>query len=144
MANELSAKEQRMNYAILIRSAALVAALVAALGTGSVLAQTKPADIGTTPPTVTDVGPPAVVTDVGPAPAQERDSLGAIVLENSLVRAQRQSAFERASSRTGVASVGRGVLRATARAQREADMAQARENEAAELYRRGAAGLIEK
>jgi len=129
-----------MNYAILIRGAALVAAL----GAGSVLAQTKPADTGTSPPAVTDVGPLAVVTDVGPAPAQERDSLGAIVLENSLVRAQRQNAFERASSHTGVASVGRGVLRATVNAQREADLAQAREDQAAELYRRGAGGLIQK
>ena len=120
-----------MNYAILIRGAALVAAL----GAGSVLAQTKPADTGTRP---------ATATDVGPAPAQERDSLGAIVLENSLVRAQRQNAFERASSRTGVASVGRGVLRATAKAQREADMAQAREDQAAELYRRGAGALTDK
>ena len=57
------------------------------------------------------------MTDVGPAPAEERASPGAIVLENSLVRAQRESAFERLASRTGVASVGRGVLRATARAQ---------------------------
>lgn len=129
-----------MNYAILIRGAALVAAL----GAGSVLAQTKPADTGTTPPAVTDVGPAPVVTDVGPAPAQERDSLGAIVLENSLVRAQRQNAFERASSRTGVASVGRGVLRATAKAQRETDMAQAREDHAAELYRRGAGALTDR
>ena len=129
-----------MNYAILVRSAALVAAV----GAGSVLAQTRPADIGTSPPTATDAGPPAVVTDVGPAPAQERDSLGAIVLENSLVRAQSQHAFERASSRTGVGSVGRGVLRATAKAQREADMAQAREDGAAELYRRGAGALTQK
>jgi hypothetical protein len=129
-----------MNYAILIRGTALVAAL----GAGSVLAQTKPADTGITPPAVTDVGPAPVVTDVGPAPAQERDSLGAIVLENSLVRAQRQNAFERASSRTGVTSVGRGVLRATAKAKSEADMAQAREDEAAELYRRGAGALTDK
>jgi hypothetical protein len=129
-----------MNYANLIRGAALVAAL----GAGGVLAQTKPADAGTTPPTATDAGPAPVMTDVGPAPAQERSSLGAIVLENSLVRAQRQNAFERASSRTGVSSVGRGVLRATAKAQREADLAQAREDEAVELYRRGAGSLTDK
>ncbi|HXD43299.1 MAG TPA: hypothetical protein VN649_22230 [Ramlibacter sp.] len=116
-----------MNYAILIRGAAFAAAL----GAGSVLAQTKPpVDPGTTPPAATDVGPSPVVTDVGPAPAQERDSMGAIVLGDSLVRAQRQSAFERASVRTGVASVGRGVMRATAKALREADLAQARENAA--------------
>ena len=122
-----------MNYAILIRGAAIAAAL----GAGSVLAQTRPApsDSGLEPP---------VVTDAGPAPAQSRDSLGAIVLENSMVRAQRQNAFERASARTGVGSVGRGVLRATARAQRDADLAQARQDEAAELYRHGAGGLTEK
>jgi hypothetical protein len=134
-------KEHRMNYAILIRGAALVAAL----GAGSVLAQTRPADTGSAPPTVTDVGPaPPVISDVGPPPAQERSSLGAIVLENSLVRAQRQNAFERAAARTGVTSVGRGVLRATAKAQREADLAQAREDEAVELYRRGAGSLTDK
>jgi hypothetical protein len=138
MVDELLAKERRMNYAIPIG----VAALAAALGAGSVLAQAKPAD-GGTPPAATDIGPAPVVSDVGPAPAQERSSLGAIVLENSLVRAQRQNAFERASSRTGVASVARGVLRATAKAKREADLAQARENEAAELYRRGAGALTD-
>jgi hypothetical protein len=122
-----------MKYPILMRGLALAAAL----GAGTVLAQTRPS--------TTDSGlPPPVVTDAGPAPAQERDSLGAIILENSLVRAQRQNAFERASSRTGVASVGRGAARATRQAQREADLAQAREDEALELYRRGSGGLIEK
>jgi hypothetical protein len=129
-----------MKYAILIRGAALVAAL----GAGSVLAQTRPAAPHTTPSAVPDVGPAPVVSDVGPAPPQERSSLGAIVLENSPVRAQRENAFQRASSRTGVATVGRGVVRATAKSQREADLAQAREAEAVELYRRGAGGLIEK
>ena len=123
-----------MKYPILLMHGI---ALAAALGAGSVLAQTPPAapDSGTQPP---------VVTDVGPAPAQERNSLGAIVLGDSLVRAQRENAFERASSRTGIASVGRGALRATMKAQREADLAQSREEEAIELNRRGAAGLIEK
>lgn len=122
-----------MKYPILMRCAALAAAL----GAGSVLAQTTPSttDGGIVSP---------VVTDVGPAPAQERESLGAIILENSLVRAQRRNAFERASSRTGVASVGRGVLRATLQAQRKAELAQAREDEAVEMYRRGAGGLTEK
>jgi hypothetical protein len=122
-----------MKYPILMHGIALAAAL----GAGGVLAQTRPAapDSGSQPP---------VVTDVGPAPAQERESLGAIVLGNSLVRAQRENAFERASSRTGIASVGRGALRATMKAQREADLAQAREEEAIEFNRRGAAGLIEK
>ncbi len=122
-----------MKYPILIRGVALAAAL----GTCGAFAQTRPSttDSGVSPP---------VLTDTGPAPAQERDSIGAVVLENSLVQAQRRNAFERASTRTGVASVGRGVLRATMRAQRESELAQAREDEAAELYRRGAAGLVEK
>lgn len=89
-----------------------IAALAAALGTGGVLAQTAP-----------------VMTDVGPAPAEDRASTGAIVLENSLVRAQRENAFQRFASRTGVGSVGRGVLRATLRAQREADLAQIRKGD---------------
>jgi hypothetical protein len=124
-----------MKYPILMRGAALAAAL----GMCGAFAQTRPA------PTDSGKGvAPPVVTDVGPAPAQERESLGAIVLHDSMVRAQRQSLFERAASRTGVASVGRGVLRATMKAQREADMAQAREEEAVEMYRRGAGALTEK
>jgi hypothetical protein len=122
-----------MKYPILMHGVAMAAAL----GAGCVLAQTRPA-------APESGSPPAVVTDTGPAPAHERDSLGAIVLGNSLVRAQRENAFERASSRTGVASVGRSAMRATMKAQREADLAQAREQEAIEFNRRGAAGLIEK
>ena len=122
-----------MKYPILVRGIALAAAL----GAGGLLAQTRPA--------VPDNGPmPAVVTDAGPAPAQERESLGAIVLGNSLVRAQHQHAFEQDAARTGIASVGRAVLRATKQAQTQAELARAREDEAVELDRRGAAGLIEK
>lgn len=88
-----------------------IAALAAVLGTGGVLAQTQS---------------PPVMTDVAPLPAEERSSTGAIVLENSLVRAQRDNAFQRSASQTGVATVGRGVLRATLKAQAEADLAQAR------------------
>jgi hypothetical protein len=121
-----------MNYPILMRGAALAAAL----GVCGAAAQTRPAP--------TDSGlPPPVLTDVGPAPAQERESLGAIVLHDSMVQAQRERAFEHSSNRTGVASVGRSVLRATMEAKREADLAQAREAEAAEQIRRGA-GVIER
>lgn len=120
-----------MKHPILMRGVALAAAL----GAGSVLAQTRPAEeSGSTQA--------PVVTDAGPAPAQERESSGAIILENSMVRAQRELAFQQSAARTGVATVGRGVLRATERARREAELAQAREREAAELYRRGAGGLI--
>jgi hypothetical protein len=81
------------------------------------------------------------VTDVVPPPAEERDSTGAVVLENSLVRAQRNKAFAESSARTGVASVGRGVLRATERAQSKADLASARATEAADFQQRGAGAL---
>ena len=85
-----------------------------------------------------------LTTDVGPPPAEERSSTGAIVLENSLVRAQRDNAFQQSASQTGVTSVGRGVLRATSKAQAEADLAKTREAEAVDLRYRGAGTLIEK
>lgn len=108
-----------MKYACLMRTA--IAA--AALGVGCVLAQT------TAP----------VVTDVAPLPAEERSSTGAIVLENSMVRAQRDNAFHRAASRNGVASVGRRVLRATMEAaQPQGELAQAHEPRPIELYKPGA------
>ena len=106
-------------------------ALAVAVGTGAVLAQTT----STTPDVATDVGPP---------PAEERSSTGVIVLENSLVRAQRDNAFQRSASQTGVTSVGRGVLRATSKAKTEADLAKMREAEAVDLRYRGAGILIEK
>lgn len=113
--------------------------LAATLGAGGVLAQTAPS------PTPTPaVQAPPVMSDVGPPPAEDRASAGAIVLENSLVRAQRDSAFERSASRSGVATVGRGVVRSTMRAKTEADLAQAREAEITELKGRGAGSLTEK
>lgn len=104
-----------------------IAALAAIMGTGTVLAQTA-----------------TVLTDVGPPPAEDRSSAGAIVLENSLVRAQRDNAFQRSASRTGVTSVGRGVLRATLKAKTEADLAQSREADAVNLQGRGAGSLTPK
>jgi hypothetical protein len=113
-----------MRYALSIRTAAVGAALAA----GCALAQT----------------PAPAVTDVGPPPAEERGSTGAVVLQNSLVRAQREDAFQKSSTQTGVGSVGRGVLRATMKAQAQADLAHAREAEAADLYNRGAGALTPK
>jgi hypothetical protein len=112
----------------------LCIALAATLAGGSVLAQTTPSQ---SVPAQTA----PVMTDVGPAPAEDRASTGAVVLENSLVRAQRENAFERSASRTGVATIGRGAVRATMRSQTEADLAQARLNQALELQGRGAASL---
>jgi hypothetical protein len=120
-----------MKYPIAMQAAVLAAVL----GAGSTLAQTVPAERAT--PGKAD----AVVTDVGPAPAEDRSSTGAIVLQNSPVRAQRESGFERAAAHTGVASIGRGVLRATMRAQKDADTAQAREDDALNFYRHGAGAL---
>lgn len=84
------------------------------------------------------------ITDTGPPPAEERNSTGAVVLENSPVRAQRNQAAAESSKRTGVATVGRGVLRATKRAQVKAELASVRAADAADFYQRGAGNLIEK
>lgn len=63
--------------------------LAAALGVPAVLAQTT---AQTTSPT------PRVMTDVEPLPASERESIGAVILEDSPVLAQRE-AFERLAAR---------------------------------------------
>ena len=121
-----------MKYPNLMRMAALAAVLAA----GAVSAQT-------TAPTTVEA--PAVVTDVGPAPAHERNSIGAIVLEESPVRAQRDRDFEqRPAPRARARTVGREVLRSTTKAKTRAELQEAREAEAAELYRRGAAGQVKK
>jgi hypothetical protein len=111
-----------------------LALIAAALGAGGIFAQNA------TPPAPTDPAP--VVSDVGPPPASERNSMGAIVLDDSL-RPQRDRDFEEDSSRTGVASVGRRELRERMRAQAQAELAQARAAEAAELRQRGAGALTE-
>lgn len=123
-----------MNNPILLR-AALVAAT---LGAGSVLAQAVPSPS----PVPTSASP--VVSDVDPRPAEDRSSVGAVVLEHSMVRAQREHAFEQSARRTGVASIGSGVLRATMQKQTEADLAALRLNEALEFHIRGAASLDER
>ena len=123
-----------MNYPTSMR----LALVAATLGAGVAFAQTSQA------PAPAPNDPSPVVSDVGPAPAHERHSMGAIVLDESLVRAQRDRDFERDSSRTGVASVGRGAVRETMKSKAQAELAQAREAEAAELYQRGAAGMIKQ
>jgi hypothetical protein len=128
MGVETKAKEHPMKYAYLKRTA--IAA--AALGAGCVLAQTNA-------PVVTDFARTSapVVSDVAPLPAEERSSTGAIVLENSMVRAQKNNAFQRAAARNGVASVGRRVLRATMDAQPQGELAQAREPQPIDLFQPG-------
>lgn len=71
--------------------------------------------------------------------------MGAIVLEESPVRAQRDRDFEQGTAPKPRASkVGREILRSTTKAKARAELKQAREAEAVELYRRGAAGQIKK
>ena len=115
-----------MKYAYLKRCA--IAA--AALGAGCVFAQTSA-------PVITDYARTAapVVSDAAPLPAEDRESTGAIVLHNSMVRAQRDNAFHRAAARNGVASVGQRVLRATMEAQPQGELAQVGEPQPIELYR---------
>lgn len=122
-----------MKHPILLRAAVVAAAL----GAGSVLAQTVPSPSPSPAPTITS----PVVSDVGPRPAEDRSSVGAVVLEDSMVRAQRERAFEDSARRTGVTSLGRGALRATRERQAEADLAALRLMEAIELRGRGAAAL---
>ena len=110
--------------------------LAALLGAGGAVAQTA-----TSPGT-----PPAagVATDAGPPPAEERTSTGAIVLQNSMVRAQRENAFGQDAARTGVATIGRGTTRLMKNAQLPSELARAREAEAQELQQRGAGSLTVK
>ena len=110
--------------------------LMALLGASLAEAQT------TTPPAAPSTAP--VVTDAGPPPAEERTSAGAVVLQNSLVRAQRDNAFGQDAARTGVATVGRGTTRVINRAQLLSELARAREAEALELQQRGASSLTVK
>lgn len=70
-----------MQYPAFVRTAAAV--LMAAAAGGSVLAQTS------APPTNTVTPTPQVMSDVAPLPAQERQSIGAIVYEEAPVLAKR-------------------------------------------------------
>jgi len=108
------------------------AALLAALAAGSALAQSSEK------PAAPEVGQPSVVTDVGPAPAQERESVGAVVLEQAPVRAQRQVMGAPGATRV------RDVARDSNRTQTEMDLARQREAESWNLYKGGAGSLTVK
>ena len=130
-----------MNYAILIRAAALVAAL----GAGSVLAQTKPADTGTRPATATDIGPAPVVTDVGPAPARRARQPGrhrAGELAGACPAPERLRA--RLFAHRHRVGRPRGAARDREGAARGRHGAGPSEDQAAEFYRRGAGALTDK
>jgi hypothetical protein len=70
--------------------------------------------------TPTSVTPTAVMTDTAPAPAEERDSVGAVLIETSMVRAHRM-AFGTRSTPEQVQAIGQGVMRATLAAQQAKD-----------------------
>ena len=120
-----------MQYQPLLKTAALV--LAAGLAAPVALAQ----NAAPTAPT------PQVMTDVAPLPASDRNSIGAVVLEDSMVIAQREHrmALQQAADRTGLASIGRNAIRATLREQTRSELAQARALEAARMRDRGAAGF---
>jgi hypothetical protein len=85
-----------------------------------------------------------VQTDTGPPPAEDRDSVGAVVLENSMVRAQRaqRDAFRATGySPTRVSSVGRGAARAMRAARTKEDLEQQREDDQVRLHEMGAGSL---
>jgi hypothetical protein len=109
------------------------AALLTALAAGGALAQVSEK------PAAPELGQPSVTTDVGPAPAQERDSVGAVVLESSPVRAQHHL-FGPPSGPKRVSDVTSN----SRRAQTEVDLARQREAESINLYRGGAGSLIVK
>ena len=74
---------------------------------------------------------PAVMTDTAPLPAQERQSLGAIVMEDSMVIAQRQ-AFPGAAQRTSFAIAERQRMNRD-QLRRDAELAEARAAEATKV-----------
>jgi hypothetical protein len=114
-----------MKYPDLLRAAVLAAAT---LGAGSVLAQT------TAPSQTAPALGPRVVSDVAPAPAEDRDSTGALVI--APVRAQRANAT--ATMGAGPSPIGRHVERSRVKS----DLEQSRLDQSREVQRRGAAGLI--
>lgn len=112
-----------------IKRGILVAAVLAATGA---FAQSQSSAIAQSTP--------AVMTDVSPLPAEERDSSGAIVLENSMVRAQRE-AFGGRYTPTQVSSVGRGVDRTLRTARTKEDLRQIRDEEEMRAREMGAGPL---
>ncbi len=84
----------------------LIAALCAV---GSAYAQEATPPVEMTPP---------VMTDTSYAPAEDRDSVGAVLVESQMVLAQRRE-FGTRSTPEDVAAIGRGVVEATLEAARE-------------------------
>jgi hypothetical protein len=95
-----------------IRSAAVV---LAAGACAAALAQTTPT--------------PNVMVDTAPLPATERNSIGAVIMEDSMVIAQREH-YQRVAVARDYRNIGREATRITLDEQRKADLAAARAAEA--------------
>jgi methenyltetrahydromethanopterin cyclohydrolase len=107
-----------MRYQAFVRAAAGVLA-TALFGAGAALAQTQPQ--------------PSVMTDAAPLPASERDSLGAVIMMDQPVLAQReamQAARERSAIDTN--AMGAGPNRIMRRAQSREEIEFQKALEAAE------------
>jgi hypothetical protein len=82
-----------------------------------------------------------VLTDVNPLPAEDRDSVGAVVLQDSMVRAQRAVYIASRSRATSVEAVAGAADRATRRAQTKEDLKALRDDDQMRLHEMGAGSL---
>lgn len=110
-----------MNASSMIRCGAWAALLAA----GSAYAQSR------TP----------VMTDVNPLPAEERDSVGAVVLQDSMVRAQRAVYLASRPRATNVEAVARAANDATRKARTKEDLKALRDDDQMRLREMGAGSL---
>jgi hypothetical protein len=115
---------------------ALAPVVAIALVGGSAFAQSTNPSV-TSPSVITT---PPVMNDTMPLPAEDRESLGAVVLENSMVRAQRE-AFAAHRTSLSVANVGRRVDRVQHKAQTKQERQQQRDDESLRLREMGAGAL---
>lgn len=77
--------------------------------------------------------PGQVLSDAQPLPAEDRESMGAVVLDDSRVRAQQRNDFKASAERTGIPSaIGRNVSRVMERSRSWSDV---READASEVPR---------
>jgi hypothetical protein len=118
---EAAAQHRPMDF----RTATRPIVALALAAAGGVLAQSpETPSVMTTPP---------VMNDVAPLPAEDRESLGAIVLENSMVRAQRRAFGARRTS-LDVAGASRS-------ARTKEELREQREEESLRLREMGAGSI---
>ena len=117
-----------MDHLTLWRPAAAVLGAVLALG-AQAQTQTTPARTHQATPVVTDVGPP---------PAEDRNSVGAVVLEHSPVRAQREATAVMGSSASPA-----DVAKPANKALKRSDQKKSRDHDSIRLREQGAGSLVE-